>query len=117
MSHGTIIHEFLHSLGFFHQQSSADRDSYVTVNLNNARAGSEGNFQKYYSSEVTNFGFPYDYGSIMHYSAYAFSKNQGPTITATYSGGEVMGQRYGLSAIDIGKINKMYNCGYSQNYY
>lgn len=110
MYKGIIIHEFLHAIGFFHQQSSADRDTYVNIHLGNVESGQEHNFDKYSSSQVTNFGYRYDYGSIMHYAAYDFSKNGRPTITAKFSGGENMGQRNGLSATDIGKINRMYNC-------
>lgn len=43
--------------------------------------GKEHNFRKYNEATVTNFGVQYDYGSIMHYSAHAFSKNGKPTIT------------------------------------
>jgi len=43
--------------------------------------GKEYNFRKYSEATVTNFGVQYDYGSIMHYSAHAFSKNGKPTIT------------------------------------
>jgi len=40
----------------------------------------ENNFQVLPASLVTSFGVPYDYGSIMHYSAYAFSSNGQRTI-------------------------------------
>uniref|UniRef100_T1GM43 Metalloendopeptidase n=1 Tax=Megaselia scalaris TaxID=36166 RepID=T1GM43_MEGSC len=107
MHKGVIIHEFLHAIGFYHQQSSADRDSFVNIHLENVQSGQEHNFNKYSSSQVTNFGIRYDYGSIMHYGPYAFSKNNRPTITAKFSGGENMGQSNGLSQSDILKIRRI----------
>lgn len=43
-------------------------------------AGAEHNFDKYSSSYIGGFGEQYDYGSVMHYSAYAFSANGEKTI-------------------------------------
>lgn len=64
--------------------------------------------------EVTAFGFPYDFESIMHYPFDAFAKD-GYSWTIRpkppYRDYEpVLGQRVGLSPIDIGKINAMYGC-------
>lgn len=43
-------------------------------------SGHEHNFAKYNNDTVTDFGIPYDYGSVMHYPQMAFSKNGNKTI-------------------------------------
>lgn len=69
----------------------------------------EHNFDKYSTSQVSTFNTPYDYKSIMHYSAYAFSTNGRPTIEPKNGmSPNELGQRAGLSASDAQKINNMY---------
>ncbi|KAH8282684.1 hypothetical protein KR054_009132 [Drosophila jambulina] len=107
----TIVHEFLHALGFFHQQSAADRDDYVEIVEENITEGMEFNFDKYTEATVNDFGEKYDYDSVMHYGPYAFSKNGERTIVALEEGKEdAIGQRLQLSETDIRKLNAMYNC-------
>lgn len=66
LSRGIIIHEFLHALGVFHEQSRPDRDNFVRINFENIQDGREGNFRK--SSTINSLGVPYDRLSVMHYS-------------------------------------------------
>lgn len=111
MHKGIILHETLHSLGFFHQQNSPNRDPFLVVFEQNIIPGNEGNFDKLNHTEITDFGFTYDYESIMHYGPFDFTSNGRPVMAAKVKGGdEKMGQRERLSDIDIAKINKMYNC-------
>jgi len=106
---GIAAHEAIHALGWFHAQSRPDRDSFVRINTANIQAGAEGNFNKYTTSSVTVSGLPYDYCSVMHYSATSFSVNGQPTITALQTvSGCTMGQRTTLSTGDIAKIQAQY---------
>ncbi|XP_026333154.1 zinc metalloproteinase nas-4 [Hyposmocoma kahamanoa] len=106
---GTVIHELLHAIGFMHEQSRPERDDYVDIHYNNIRSGSENNFQKADPKTADGFGVAYDYNSVMHYSEYAFSRNNQKTIVPKV-GGVTLGQREGLSRGDVRKVNNMYNC-------
>ena len=101
---GAAIHEIGHALGLFHEQSREDRDSFIEVIASNIRPEALHNFDKQILN-ATDQG-PYDFGSIMHYPAKAFSINGQDTIRA--KGGQPIGQRTGLSAGDIAAIRKIY---------
>lgn len=36
---GSVIHELMHTLGFYHEQSRADRDHYVEIHYDNIIKG------------------------------------------------------------------------------
>jgi len=108
---GTIIHEFLHTLGFYHMHSATERDEYVTIMWENILPGTEGNFNTYGPDRITNFGVEYDILSVMHYNAYSATRNGFATIVPhDISLIDQMGQRLALSDKDIARINRMYNC-------
>ncbi|XP_031355059.1 zinc metalloproteinase nas-8-like [Photinus pyralis] len=75
-----ILHEFMHAVGFQHEHSSPDRDNYIWILYENIVDDQYGSFNKI--QDVTPFGQPYDLCTIMHYTEYAFSKNNQPTIVA-----------------------------------
>ncbi|ALC39807.1 CG15255 [Drosophila busckii] len=106
---GTILHELMHALGFYHQQSSAIRDDYVQVVQENIVPGKEFNFKKYAATVVTDFDVGYDYESCLHYRPGAFSANGQDTIVPLDRTAQI-GQRLKLSGKDIDKINIMYKC-------
>ncbi|XP_073703911.1 meprin A subunit beta-like [Garra rufa] len=111
----TIVeHEFLHALGFWHEQSRYDRDDYVTINFENIITGLEHNFNKYSKYVSTTQDTPYDYYSVMHYNKNAFSNGNGSTIiTKRPEFQDVIGQRLDMSEYDVIELNKLYKCNSS----
>nr|CAD7401841.1 unnamed protein product [Timema poppensis] len=107
--HGVAVHELLHALGFFHQQSATERDDYVRILWNNIEPGMEHNFDKYAANQITNYNTIYDYLSIMHYDGYAFSFNGQPTIQSL-RGNVQLGQIDTMTETDIIKLERMYGC-------
>ncbi|NWT92499.1 MEP1A protein, partial [Urocynchramus pylzowi] len=107
-----VEHEILHALGFYHEQSRMDRDDYVNIWWDEIIAGQEHNFAKYDDTYITDLNTPYDYDSLMHYEPFSFNKNESvPTITAKIPAfDDIIGQRLDLSAIDLERLNRMYNC-------
>uniref|UniRef100_F6R0W3 Metalloendopeptidase n=1 Tax=Ciona intestinalis TaxID=7719 RepID=F6R0W3_CIOIN len=106
---GTVIHEILHSLGFWHEQSRPDRDSHVRINTANIFRGMAYNFNKMSNRQINSRNSPYDIGSVMHYNSYAFSSNRRPTIT-DLQGRPITTQRNGFSRQDLIQLNAMYGC-------
>ncbi|KAL8610137.1 hypothetical protein ACOMHN_005912 [Nucella lapillus] len=110
---GTIMHELNHALGFWHEQNRYDRDTYVTVHPDNIAWMYHNNFAKHYTSDMTTFDTPYDFGSVMHYGAYAFAVDTSKPSLSPKPGkatGLTMGQRLALSVQDVTRIQKLYQC-------
>ncbi|ROL43430.1 Meprin A subunit alpha [Anabarilius grahami] len=107
-----VEHELLHALGFYHEQSRSDRDDYVQIWWDQIIPGKEHNFNKYEDDFITDLNTPYDYESIMHYRPLSFNKNPDiPTITTTIPAfNNVIGQRLDFSALDLERLNRMYEC-------
>merc|ERR1711936_1163129 len=78
----TVIHEFMHALGFIHEQNRPDRDDYLDVNWRNIYTGLEDQFQKVQRHEVDLSGTPFDYKSVMQYHETAFSSNGAKVMQA-----------------------------------
>jgi len=108
---GIVAHEFGHALGFHHEQTRPDRDEYVRIHEQNITPRNRFNFKKYNWQMINAYGVPYDYESIMHYGGRAFSSNRQLTIeTLDPKYQNVIGNRQGISFLDVKLINLMYDC-------
>ncbi|KAL5273547.1 hypothetical protein ACFFRR_000344 [Megaselia abdita] len=110
-NNGTVLHELMHVLGFMHEHTREDRDEFVEINWDNIIPATYRNFEKLENGTSVDFDVEYDYGSVLHYSAYGFAVNQSmETISKKKKSSIVMGQRKGFADSDLEKINKMYKC-------
>ncbi|XP_015912379.1 astacin-like metalloprotease toxin 5 [Parasteatoda tepidariorum] len=108
---GTIMHELMHAVGFYHEHNRSDRDDYVKIHLENVKDHEQHNFQKVLKRmEVLYTQFDYD--SIMIYESTAWSKNGNDTIVPLQEGVVLTNANYKtkMAKSDIEKINKMYKC-------
>ncbi len=78
--------------------------------MNSFCPGTESNFGKVSASIASTQGVPYDYTSIMHYDAWAFSRNRQPTIEPKDNSVPLnnIGQRNDFSGKDLQHINALY---------
>ncbi|XP_063802662.1 embryonic protein UVS.2-like [Pseudophryne corroboree] len=108
MSRGIIQHEIDHALGFHHEHTRTDRDDYVTIMQQYISPGDKINFA---IENTEDGGLQYDYGSVMHYDKYSYSNtSKQPTIVPHPDPNVPIGQRTGLSILDVAKINHLYQC-------
>ncbi|XP_072277653.1 astacin-like metalloendopeptidase [Pyxicephalus adspersus] len=110
LSKGIVQHELNHVLGFVHEHTRSDRDTYVDIKWAQIQNEYRTNFEMT-QPETNNLGLPYDYTSVMHYGRFAFSNAPGQaTIVPKPDTSVFIGQRYGLSSLDLQKINRLYEC-------
>ncbi|GFH60254.1 hypothetical protein CTEN210_16730 [Chaetoceros tenuissimus] len=118
LTEGTVMHEFIHALGFQHENSRKDRDLFLTINEENIESGMEENF-KPRSIEHKIYGTKYNLESVMHFSPEAFSSSGEPTFNIRGNDKKSedynIGQRDSASKGDIVKIRLAYQCTSTSN--
>ncbi|XP_068702113.1 astacin-like metalloprotease toxin 1 isoform X2 [Montipora foliosa] len=114
---GIVLHELMHTLGFFHTSSRPDRDAYVIVYTHNIKAAYRQNFKKYSHGEVDRLGAPYDVTSLMHLPKKSWSNNGRNTIQSRAGPHVILGQRRALSVVDEQQLNQLYKCSNNRGCY
>lgn len=103
---GSIAHEILHAAGFYHEQSRSDRDAFITIMWDEIEPEYKFAFEKHNERDIGS----YDYASVMHYDARAFSRTGKPTIIPRVPNAPI-GQRQDLSSGDKAAITALYGGG------
>jgi uncharacterized protein (TIGR03382 family) len=105
---GVVVHELGHTIGFLHEQSRPDRDTYVKINAACIPIGLEPAFA-IISSGATKIG-PYDIVSTMQYRSTTITPASGCGGYAIYKkdGGLLLHNWADLSAGDIAGAKQVY---------
>jgi hypothetical protein len=103
----TIRHELGHVLGLLHEHQRPDRDEYVTILKENIQSAYyDNNFSIMDNPLYEEESLEYDYDSVMHYGAFAFTIESGlKTIESAFVNDWPSSQ---ISEKDKQKVNLIY---------
>ena len=103
-----ILHEWMHTIGFFHEQNREDRDQYLKIIWDNIEEINQPQFKKLPNDFIGLAGRPFDYQSIMLYSSETFSMHPGEPSMLTLDGEFMPRRKSLLSDEDIARVNLAY---------
>ena len=104
-----VQHEFLHALGFWHEHSRSDRDTWIDVFEENIKSNYLYDYQKRAATSIFATGMKYDYKSIMHYkSNYGKKKGAGPTMLG--KDGSFLKPAGRATKLDLLELRLLYQC-------
>jgi hypothetical protein len=106
-STGQILHELLHTLGFVHEHSREDRDSFISIHWDNILIPQKNQFQMLPKSISIPVPIEFDFKSVLLYPANAFSMNGNFTITKKDES-IYFANRSDLSELDVRRVNLLY---------
>lgn len=106
---GNILHEMMHTLGFFHEHSRPDRDHYLIVYWDNIDKNYWDQFRKVPKKFWPFVDVEFDLYSLLLYPPEAFALDSAYASMSTLDGKLYQVQRESLSQLDIEKINLYYS--------
>ncbi len=99
------MHEMGHVMGFAHEQSRANRNSFIAIDFNNIAPSSQSQYTQELSTTI-DLGL-YDYSSLMHYGPRGFTRNGNPEMESIPVG-ITFGDPPTFSNGDIDAMNRLY---------
>ncbi|KAL3119817.1 hypothetical protein niasHT_005877 [Heterodera trifolii] len=106
----TVAHEFLHALALWHEQDRDDANKYIKLNPTPQNQKEP--------AKTENYGFPYDFHSILHYAANKVNGYYDMITLNRFYQRTMFHSTYELSFKDAAIINKIYcneNCKNVEN--
>jgi len=108
---GVAVHETLHALGFAHEHTRNDRDTYMKINWNNVDPQSVDVFDKDDPNDYNPYGQQYDELSIMHYDVFvgaADSKKPSMTPIKSPQLSSKIGNGDSMTSRDAALLKRLY---------
>ncbi len=102
---GVLVHEMGHAVGMWHEQQRDDRNRWLRINTENVDPSYVGNYDPI--ANTRDIG-GHDYGSIMHYANYGFTKIFRPALESIPAGIRI-GARDRYSEADIEAMRRLYD--------
>lgn len=104
-----LTHEIMHALGFIHEQSRTDRDSFIEILFDNIDDKYKSQFAMVPQDLMLPLiGTTFDYQSVMLYNPSAFAKQVGLKTLRSKNTNEILPAN-GLSKQDIERLIKVYS--------
>ena len=105
----TIQHEWMHALGFEHEQTRPDRDDYITIDTDFIDDDMLSQYEKLPDITWMDTNSPFDVFSVMLYSGYGYQKGEHP-MTSKLTGEPVAKPfRPRMSSEDAFQLAAMYS--------